>query len=155
MSDIATSSLVLSSFVVLITFLLGWKEWSDRRDRNLELSREDARHFGHQNTRRSIGLAVMGLLAVGLVTGSRIPSKIGLKANPLFLGVWFAVFLLILLLLTLAMIDWLALRIFARRHRNAMLRERLEILREESRLRKARQGDGNGHSEGPLGDLFR
>jgi len=154
MSDISTASVVLSSFVLLVAALLGWREWGDRRDRNPDLSPEDARHFGHQDTRRSMGIAVLGLLAVGLVIGSRIPSRIGNKANPQFLGIWFGVFLLILFLLSLAMIDWLALRLFARRHRNEILRERIEILKEENRLKKARNTDGNGHGDGPLGDLF-
>ena len=60
------------------------------------------------------------------------------------------------MLLTLAMIDWVALRLFARRHRNQILRERIEILREEARLKKSREtgGNGNGHANGSVGDLF-
>jgi hypothetical protein len=154
MSDIATASLVLSSSVLLVTGLLGWKEWSDRRGRNPDPSPEDARHFGHQDSRRLLGIAVMVLLAVGLVVGSRISPKIENRANPQFLTIWLGVFLLILFLLSLAMIDWLALRLFARRHRNEMLRERIEILREEASRKKATSGDGNGHSNGPMGDLF-
>ena len=64
-----------------------------------------------------VGIAVLVLLAVGLVVGSRIPHKLGNRTNPQFLGIWLGVFLLIFFLLSLAMIDWLALRIFARRHR--------------------------------------
>ena len=156
MSDIATASLVLSSSILLVAGLLGWREWSDRRDRAIDLSLEDARHFGHQDTRRSMGLAVMALLSVGLVVGSRIPHRIGNKTNPQFIGIWLGIFLLIFLLLALAMIDWIALRIFARRHRDQMLRERIEILKEENRLKKAQggQGNGNGHGAEPFRDLF-
>jgi UDP-N-acetylmuramyl pentapeptide phosphotransferase/UDP-N-acetylglucosamine-1-phosphate transferase len=156
MKDIATASLVLSSFVLLVAALLGWREWVDRRDRSPELSPEDARHFGHQDRRRTLGLVVLAALAVGLVVGSRIPHKIGNQTNPQFLGIWFGVFLLISLLLFLAMIDWLALRIFARRHRSQILRERIEILKEEAARRKGlKAADGNGHHEGPNGDVFR
>jgi hypothetical protein len=155
MSDIATASLVLSSFVLLVAALLAWREWVDRRDRALELSPEDARHFGHQDRRRTLGILVLVALAVGLVVGSRIPHKLGNQTNPEFLGIWFGVFLLISLLLFLAMIDWLALRIFARRHRSQILRERIEILKEEARRRKALGSNGNGHHEGPAGELFR
>ena len=155
MSDMATASLVLSSIVLLVAALLGWREWRDRRDRGPELSPEDARHFGHQDTRRFLGIVVMALLAVGLVVGSRVPIRVGNKTNPQFLGIWLGVFLLILFLLSLAMIDWVALRLFARRHRNEMLRERIEILQEEKRRREATLDEGNGHGEGPLGDLFR
>ena len=155
MSDIATASLVLSSFVVLVAGLLGWREWVDRRDRAEELSPEDARHFGHQDTRRTLGLVVMVVLAVGLVVGSRVPIKVDNRTNPQFLAIWLGIFVLILFLLSLAMIDWLALRVFARRHRNEILRERIEILKEESLRKKALGGGGNGHGDGPLRDLFR
>ena len=154
MRDIATASLMLSSFVVLVAALLGLRERGDRRDRALELSPEDARHFAHQDSRRVLGLVVLVLLAIGLVVGSRVPHRVGNQTNPQFLAIWFGVFLLIFLLLTLAMIDWIALRIFARRHRNQILRERIELLREETRRKKAEGGGGNGYSNGTGGDLF-
>ena len=154
MSDITTASLVLSSFILLVAALLAWREWVDRRDRALELSPEDARHFGHQDTRRSLGLVVMVLLAVGLIVGSRVPHKLGNQTNSQFLAIWLAIFLLISLLLFLAMVDWLALRIFARRHRGQILRERIEILKEEARRRNRQGSDGNGHTNGSIGDAF-
>lgn len=156
LNDIATASLVLSGLVVLVSAGLAWREWSDRLDRADNLSPEDARHFGHQDARRTLGLVVLVLLAAGLVVGSRVPPKLGGQTNPQFLLIWLGVFLLIFLLLTLAMIDWVALRLFARRHRNQILRERIEILREEARLKKSREtgGNGNGHANGSVGDLF-
>jgi hypothetical protein len=146
----------MSSFVVVVAGLLGWKEWHDRRARDSDLSPEDSRHFGHQDLRRAIGIVVMGLLAVGLFVGSRIPPRIANKTNTQFLGIWLGVFLLILFLLGLALIDWFALRIFARRHRDQILRERIELLRPDKRPRKTENGNGNGkgHGNGPLGDLF-
>ena len=156
MTDIATASLVLSTVVVVVAGLLGWREWADRRDRSEELSDADARHFGHQDRRRLLGIVVLVFLAVGLVIGSRVAPKLANRANPQFLGIWLGVFLLILFLLSLALIDWIALRLFARRHRDEILRERLEILQEEKRRKAdAREGGGNGHGKGPLGDLFR
>jgi membrane protein implicated in regulation of membrane protease activity len=155
MSDITTASVVLVSFILLVASLLAWREWADRRDRPGELSPEDSRHFGHQDPRRTLGLIVLVLLAAGLAVGSRLPHKVGNQTNPQFLAIWFAVFLLIFLLLVLAMIDWMALRIFARRHRGQILRERIEVLTEEARRRKAGKTGGNGHHEGPSGNLFR
>jgi UDP-N-acetylmuramyl pentapeptide phosphotransferase/UDP-N-acetylglucosamine-1-phosphate transferase len=155
MSDMATASLALSSFVLLVAASLGWKEWSDRRDRNPDLSPEDARHFGHQDVRRAMGIGVMAFLAVGLYVGSRVPHKVANRSNPQFVGIWLGIFLLILFLLGLAMIDWLALRIYARRHRDQILRERVELLKREKKAKKMEGLDGNGHGEGPLGDLFR
>lgn len=157
MADMETASLVLALMVLLVAALLAWKEWSDRLERNPDLSPEDARHFGHQDLRRALGLGVMVVLAIGLVVGSRLPYKVGNKSNPQFLGVWLGVFLLILFLLMLAMVDWLAIRVFARRHRNQILRERIELLKPDKRPRKIEEtnGNGNGHGDGPLGDLFR
>lgn len=149
MTDIATASVVLSSFVLVVAALLGWREWSDRLARPADPSPEDARHFHHQDSRRTIGLVILSLLAVSLVVGSRLPPKIEGRASTPFLIVWLAVFLLIALLLALALIDWLALRIFARRHRSRILRERIETLRDEARRRKAPGVGGNGHHEGP------
>lgn len=154
MTDIATASLVLSSIVLLLAMVLGWREWRDRLDRGEELSPEDTRHFALQDGRRLLGILVMVLLAVGLLVGSRIPTRLGNKANPQFLGIWFGVFLLIFVLLTLAMVDWIALRKFARRHRKEILRERVEILTEEKRRREALREQGNANGKGPPGDLF-
>jgi len=154
MKDITTASLVLSSIVLLVAALLGWREWADRRCRSLDLNPEDARHYGHQDRRRTLGLIVLVALAVGLFVGSRIPHRIGNQTNPQFLGIWFGVFLLIFLLLFLALIDWIALRIFARRHRSQILRERIEILKEEARRKRSLGTEGNGHHEGPAGEFF-
>lgn len=154
MKDIATASVVLSSLVLLVAALLGWREWVDRRNRPDDLSSEDARHFGHQDRRRMLGIVVMVWLAVGLVVGSRLPHKLGNQTNPQFLGIWFGVFLLIFVLLSLAMLDWLALRVFARRHRSQILRERIEILKDEARRRRELKADGNGHQNGSTGDYF-
>jgi len=153
--DIAVASLVLSSFVLLVATLLGWREWHDRRRRPDDPTPDDADHFVGQDRRRTIGLVVLGLLAAGLVVGSRLPTRVANRANPAFIGVWLGIFALIFLLLALAMRDWIALRRYARRQRKELLRERIEILQEEIRRRKSAGGDGNGHPEGPIGDLFR
>jgi hypothetical protein len=147
MSDMATASLVLSTIILLIAALLGWREWRDRRDRAPDLSPEDARYFAYQNARRSLGIVVLVLLAVGLVVGSRVPTRVDNKTNPQFLGIWLGVFLLIFVLLALAMVDWVALRLFARRHRHELLRERIEIIQEEKRRREALRDDGNANGE--------
>jgi hypothetical protein len=55
---------------------------------------------------------------------------------------WLAIALLVLLLFILASFDWLATQRYARRHRRAMVREGLEIVRDEFRLRmSARNSD--------------
>ena len=114
--EIATASLVLSSLILLVAGLLGWREWSDRRARDPDLSPEDYAHFAGQDARRSLGIVVLVLLAAGVAVGSRTPHRVGNQANPQFAGIWLAVFVLIFVLLSLALLDWLALRVFAHRH---------------------------------------
>jgi UDP-N-acetylmuramyl pentapeptide phosphotransferase/UDP-N-acetylglucosamine-1-phosphate transferase len=145
----------MSSGVLLVAGFLGWKEWRDRRNREIDLTPEDAHHFRHQDTRRAMGIVVMALLAISLVVGSRLPPKLGNKTNPQFVAIWLGVFVLILFLLALALVDWVALRVFARRHRNQILRDRIELLKPENRKKKPEASNGNGHADGPFGDLFR
>jgi membrane protein implicated in regulation of membrane protease activity len=152
--EIAPASLILSSIVLLVAALLAWREWNDRRVRDPDLSPEDYAHFAGQDARRSIGIVVLVLLAAGVAIGSRIPPRLGNQANPQFVGIWLGVFVLIFVLLSLAMLDWTALRRYARRQRGQFLRERLEILREQARLKKSAGESGNGHGDGPLNDLF-
>ena len=156
MSDMKTASLVLSSFVVLVMGLLAWRERTDRRSRSEELTPEDAQHFRSQDRRRTFGFFVLGLLAVGIVVGSRLPYKVDQRASRLFLAVWAVVFFLLFILLTLAMVDWFALRIFARRLRTRMNQERSAILRSSKTALEDhgpyRNGQGNGKL--PPSDLF-
>jgi di/tricarboxylate transporter len=139
----AVASVVLSSAVVLIAAILALRQYLERRGRGPDLSEADARHFARQDVRRALGLGVMLLLAVGLVVGSRLEPRIAGRTNPLFLQVWLGVFFLIFVLLVLAMLDWLATRVYARRHRKAIFEERIEVLRDEFR-RRADRGEGNG-----------
>jgi membrane protein implicated in regulation of membrane protease activity len=152
--EIATASLIMTSVVLLVAALLAWREWVDRRARDPDLSPEDYAHFAGQDARRSIGIVVLVLLAAGVAVGSRTPSRMGNQANPQFVGIWLGVFVLIFVALSLAMLDWVALRRYAKRQRGQILRERLEILREQARLKKSAGEEGNGHGDGPLGDLF-
>jgi hypothetical protein len=137
------ASLVLATAVVLIAGLLGLRQFLERRSREPDLSEADARHFVRQDIRRALGVGVMLLLAAGLVVGSRLEPKVAGRTNPLFVQVWLGVFLLIFVLLFLAMLDWIATRLYARRHRREIFDERIEILRDEFRRRAGRAG-GNG-----------
>lgn len=140
MPDIAVASLALASFILLVAGLLGWREWCDRRARPEELGPDDLDHFAHQDRRRAFGLAILCLLAIGVAVGSGMPSRLGNRPNPPFVLIWLAVFALICILLTLALSDWIALRHYARRLRREILRERIEILREEARRRNSGEG---------------
>ena len=93
----------------------------------------------------------MVLLALGIAIGSRLEHKIAGRANPWFLAVWLAVFALIFVLLWLALLDWIATWLYARRHRRLIARERIQFLRDQRR-RRAYRGNGQGTPHDPPED---
>jgi hypothetical protein len=117
--------------------LLLW-QWAESRRRSHELSAEDVSHFARQDVRRWVVAGLMVMLSAGVYLGSRMPPRLNGNPNVRFLEVWLWVILLVLVLLVLALVDWLATRRYARRHRVALLREGLDILR-----------SGRGHAAGP------
>jgi hypothetical protein len=127
--------------VVVVVGLLAW-QMLDIRRREPDLSEEDRYHFRRQDVRRGVVAVVMLALAAGIYLGSHTPHRLHGRPNPLYLEIWVVVFGLLILLLALALIDWLATRRYARRHRSAIVREGLSILREEMRLRLARPANG-------------
>lgn len=129
--------------------LVLWQS-AERRRRGPSLSAEDASHFARQDVRRWAVAVVMLLLAAGLHVGSGINPNRPAGPYPCFIETWLAVFALILILLVLAMLDWLATRRYAARHRTEIVREGMQILCEEMRLRAARPL--NGKAEGPNGN---
>ena len=147
----ATLSLVLAIGVTVVAVVLALRQQYERRHRDPGLPDADARHFARQDFRRAVVGVVMVLLAVGVAVGTRIDPKLAGKTNPWFLAIWLAVFTLIFILLWLALLDWVATWIYARRHRRALVRERLQLLRDEQR-RRAFRGDGRGTPREPRDD---
>jgi hypothetical protein len=133
----AVVSLALSLGVAAVAVLLGWRQWQERRRREPELTPADSRHFARQDLRRGLGVLVLALLAVGLAAGSRVEPRVAARTNPLFIPLWLGILGLSFVLLVLALLDWLATRLYARRHVRAIARERLAILRDELRRRAA------------------
>lgn len=146
------AGLALSVFVSLAAGALALRQRTERLKRDPDLSPLDARHFQSQDRRRAAGALVMFSLAAGLAAGSSLPHLAGGRSNPAFLIVWFVVFVLILLLLVLAFVDLLATRLYARRQHRALVRERLDILRDEAR-RRGRE-DGRWNASRPPGNGF-
>jgi hypothetical protein len=144
----AVASLVLSAGLVLVALaLLAWLRY-ERNHREAELSHEDTAHFSRQDTRRAAVAVILGILAVGIFVGSRVRPVAAGRVNPLFLQIWLSVSILVVVIVVLAMIDWLATRAYARRHFRQLAKERLDLLRDE--LRYQARSDRNG--AGSLGD---
>jgi uncharacterized membrane protein len=134
--------------IAVVALLLAW-QWAERRQRGaIDLPDDDRIHFRRQDVRRWVVAGALTLLAVGIHFGSRLPYKRGGRPNPAFIEVWLAVFVLILVLLGLALADWLSTRAYARRHRTAIVREGMEILREEMRLRTGQPSKEKNKKEG-------
>ena len=166
-SSLASTSLMLSVAIAAISVILGLRQWWEHHVRDDDLSDDDLRHFFRQDLRRAVGVLLMLGLALGIYVDSRIPPMvsdfpldkdfkeamrvvagcwvdtwINGQPNPQFLGLWFAMIVLLASLLAMALIDWRATRRYARRHRVTLAGERLEILRETFRRTDA---DRNGH----------
>lgn len=136
--EIEPASLALAGVILLVAALLGYREWVDRRGRSPRPSPEDRDHFRRRDRRRSVGLSILSLLALGVVVGSRTPIRADGRPNPVFLGLWLLVFALIAALLTLALVDWYDLRRYARQKKAAIGREQLSILQAEIEQWKGR-----------------
>jgi hypothetical protein len=170
-NSLAWTSVILSLIVATIAILLGLHLCWERHARNGELPAADRKHFLLQDLRRGFGIALMAFLAIGVYVGSRLPTFVVEPRNPgvrgtvesaagaivqaalethpnrRFLAVWMGVFASVVLLLGLALIDWLSTRRYAQRLRREMHRERLEILRETMQHSKsAEDGLANGRS---------
>jgi hypothetical protein len=140
---------VLVPTVVLTAVGLGLRQWYERRRREPNLSKDDVRHFARQDVRRAVVGMVMVLLALGIGVGSRVAHQRAGRANPWFLATWLAVFGLILVLLCLALVDWVATWLYGRRHRRKIAREQLQFLREQ-RGRRAYRSNGRGTPRDPI-----
>ncbi len=160
-TNLAWTSSALAAVIAICALMLGLGLWRERRTRDGSLPVADRRHFLFQDLRRAFGILLMGYLALGVYIGSRLPlfvlepkdpgeaGPVELTAgavivpvveahpNRRFLIVWLGVFASVVILLGLAMIDWIATRRYARRHRREMHQERLEILRETWRHTQA------------------
>jgi hypothetical protein len=131
--DLASSSLLTSSGITLIAAFLGLRQWYERRARESDLSDRDRVYFFRQDVRRGLGVAVMLILAAGLYFGSRIPPRVAGHANLTFIQVWLAIVSLIMVMLGLALLDWISTRLYARRQHRSLASERERILRETLR----------------------
>jgi hypothetical protein len=137
--DLASSSVLISTGITMIAAFLGLRQWYEWRARDAELTDDDRSYFLRQDVRRGLGVAVMLILAAGLYFGSRIPPKVGAQANLTFVRAWLAISGLIIVMLGLALLDWISTRLYARRQHRDLASERRKILRDTLRT-KAQDG---------------
>jgi UDP-N-acetylmuramyl pentapeptide phosphotransferase/UDP-N-acetylglucosamine-1-phosphate transferase len=121
--DVPSASLGLALGIVLIALFLGLRQWYERRARDRDLSGADRSHFARQDVRRNLGVAVLLAIAAVVVATTRLAPEVEGKSNPAFAELWLIVLALIVVILWLALLDWLATRAYARRHRLEMIHE--------------------------------
>ena len=144
--DLASSSLLISSGITLIAVFLGLRQWYDWRARDSDLSDLDRGYFFRQDVRRGLGVAVMLVLAVGLYFGSRIPPQVAGNANLTFVQVWLAITSLIIVMLGLALLDWISTRLYARRQHRMLASERRKVIRETLRTKLPNRASESEHA---------
>ncbi len=143
-TDLQAASRALALGVTMISAFLGLRQWYEHKGRLAPSSSEDAGYFRRQDVRRWLGVGVMLSLALVVFVGSWVEPRIDGKGNPRFVVVWLVVLILIVVMLVLALLDWLATRIYARRHRRAMFRREIEELRQQLHQAASRsRGDGS------------
>jgi cobalamin biosynthesis protein CobD/CbiB len=137
----AREGLIMAAGVLVVTAVLAWRQWAERRSRDLDLSIEDERYYSRRDVRRLLGTTTLALIGFGMLVGSLIEPR---KHPVAFLSVWLVVGVLVLVSLALAMLDIFANQAYAQRHRRILIEERRTLLEEELRRHVAGQ---NGHGE--------
>jgi hypothetical protein len=136
--DLASASIALAAGIVLISAFLGLRQLYEKNARGDELDDADRLHFRRQDRRRFAGIAVLLALAAVVLAGSRLQPRQGGKVSLPFLATWSTVLALLAVLLFVALLDCLATRAYATRHRRRLLRDQLEAIRQESERRGTR-----------------
>jgi hypothetical protein len=144
--DLASSSLLISSGITLIAVFLGLRQWYESRARDGNLSDDERGYYFRQDVRRGLGVAVMLILAAGLYFGSRIPPKVAGHANLTFVRAWLAIITLIVVMLGLALLDWISTRLYANRQFRSLASERRRILRETLRKKHVDRSSESEHA---------
>ena len=128
--DLASSSLLISSGITLIAVFLGLRQWYEWRARDGEPLRPRPELF--LPPRRAPGARGRGDVDPRRRTLLRLahPPKVAGHANLTFVQVWLAIIGLIIVMLGLALLDWISTRLYARRQHRYLASERRRILRE-------------------------
>jgi drug/metabolite transporter (DMT)-like permease len=134
--------------LVLVAGYFGQRAWTEHRDRDPELPDADREYHERQVRRRLLGSTVMLAIALAMTLGLAINPRTGHAEARVWGLAWLAVFLLVCVLLVLAGLDWASIRVYALRHRRALVQERLEALLDERR----RLAKGGEYPAKPLGN---
>ena len=140
---------ILASLVAVLAGVFAYRQWVERSNRETDLSEADLDHFTRKDRRRLLGSAVLALIAVGMFVGLMLLSQA--RGNRLMARmsgyVWIGVCVLLCVSLILAMLDWVANRVYAVRHGRALAEERRAFFEEQIRQRSAARNGRAGPTE--------
>jgi uncharacterized membrane protein len=135
---------VIAASLVVLALGFGYRIWVERSRRDPALPVQDRTFFERQDRRRLAGSVLMLAIASSMGLGLAL-SPPTTRAEARTWGIaWLAASLFVCVLLVLAMVDWLAIRVYANRHRRALFRERLDALHAESQRLGMRNGEEPG-----------
>ncbi len=138
----ASMALAVGIFSVAVGLLL-WLRL-ERSNRGENLSEADLKYFARQDVRRNLGLGILLLLAQGFAISPQVERRVAGRPSLLFLAMWLVIFALVLFLLTLAFLDMMATRVYAKRHREAILRERRALVSEIEQIAQRHRNEEEG-----------
>jgi len=122
--------LMLGSSVVVLSVIFSFLQLHQKRTRDEELSEEDSVHFFSQDRRRWQVTSMLTAIGVLMIVGSGFEPWDRSSGRAWGL-IWLAVSALVMIVLILAIRDWISVRSYAGRLHREFLAERLEALRQE------------------------
>lgn len=145
----ATETWILSALVLALAVFLGVRQWLETRRRESEqLVEAEARHLSGRDRRRWAVASILALIGVAMMASTAIPVRQSREAARLWAWTWVGALVLTVILLVLALLDWLASASEARRQVRDLSEEQQALLSEAIRAhREFRRKD----SENPDG----
>jgi uncharacterized membrane protein len=151
-NDFQEACRALALGVTMIAAFLGLRQWYERKARGELDGPDEAAFFRRQDVRRWLGVGVMLALAIEVFLGASVEPRVGGRGNPRFVVVWLVVLSLIVVMLVLALADWLATRAYGLRKRKAIFRQQIDELRETVRRRAAERAAAESSEPASDGD---
>jgi hypothetical protein len=122
--------MALGGSVALLSVIFIVLQIHQERNREAELSDEDANHFFFQDRRRRRVAGLLMAIGVLMIVGSGF-TPWNRDSGRAWGLIWLGVSGLVMALLLLAIRDWISIRSYTGRLRREFLAERLEALRQE------------------------
>ncbi len=140
----SSETLVVAAVILVLATAFGVRLWQARRHRFEEaVSEDDTRHYASRDRRRAGVATVLALIGLGMIATTGIDARRSPADARLWGWSWLGILALTIVLLVLALLDWLATVSYARRQVRALAEEHRSLLTEAIRHHASRH-DGQG-----------